>query len=201
MNKLGLIIFFQFTFVCSQCLSSPSGPCVGLKVGVNHCVLDCDYPFSDLPGKGLHGGIGIGFDIQPCFAINITSQIKSSSYLYGFWPGTDYHYTNLFVPIVVSLKLFSAQSTSPYLGVGGAVNFQLSDKEIDTEWGSEQKIEDLRNDFYFTICIGIEKKLARLRISPEFSFNYNLTPNHPGSYDIPVSMYDFHLTIGLCYAL
>lgn len=201
MNKLVLLALVQFTLLYSQPLSSPSGMYIGLKVGVNHCVLDCDYPFSDLSGKGLHGGIGIGFDIQPCFAISITPQIKSSSYLYRMWPGTSYYYTNLFVPIVVSLRLFSAQSISPYLGIGGAANFQISGKEVDMEWDYEQPIENLKNDLYFTTSFGIEKKFARLRITPEFSFNYNLTPTHPEPIDVSISIFDFNLAVGLCYVL
>ena len=199
MNKLALLFLLQFTLLYSQSLSSPSGLCVGLKAGVNHCVLDYSEPFRNLSGKGLHGGICIGFDLHPCITINITPQIKSSSYLIGMWPGTDYHYTNLFLPATVSLKLLSTQSISPYLGIGGAVNFQISGKEVDTEWGTEQPIENLRNDLYFTTSFGIEKKFERLRIAPEFSFNYNLTPTHPGSTDVSVSMYDFNLTISLCY--
>lgn len=201
MNKLALLSLLQFTLLYSQPLSSPSGPYVGLKVGVNHCILDFGKPFRDVSGKGLHGGIGIGFDIQPCFAINITPQIKSSSYICEMWPGTSYYYTNLFVPATVIFKPFATLSNSPYLGLGITMNFQLYGKEVDMEWHTEQPIEDLRNDLYFTTCLGIENKLARLRISPEFSFNYNLTPNPPGSNDIPVSIYDFHLTISLYYAL
>lgn len=201
MNKLAFLILLQFILLYSQPLPSPLDLCVGIKAGMNHCVLDVGEKFKHLSGKGFHAGIGIGFDIQPCFAINAAPQIKSSLYLCGMWPGTDYHYTNLFVPAVVLLKLLSTQATSPYLGIGGAVNFQLSGKEIDTEWGSEQKIEELRNDFYFTVCIGIEKKLTRLRILPEFSFNYNLTPNYPDFEDLPTSNYDYCITVGLCYAL
>jgi hypothetical protein len=201
MNKLIFLILLQFTLSYSQPLSSPSGMYVGLKVGVSHCVLDPGERFRHLSGKGVHGGIGIGLDIKPYLAINITPQIKTSSYLIGMWPGTDYHYTNLFIPAAVSLKLFSTQSTSPYLGIGGAVNFQLSGKKIDTDFGSEQRIEDLRNDLYLTICIGIKKKFTRLRISPEFSFNYNLTSNYPDFENLPVSNYDYCLTIGIGYVL
>jgi hypothetical protein len=199
MNKLVLLALLTFTLLYPQPLSSPSGFYIGLKVGVNHCVLDYSEPYRNLSGKGLHGGISVGFDIQPWFTVSMTPQIKSSSYLIGMWPGTDYHYTNLFLPTMISLKLLSTQSISPYLGIGGAVNFQISGKTVDTEWGTEQPIENLRNDLYFATRLGIEKKFARLRITPEFSFNYNLTPTHPGSTDIPVSIYDFNLAVALCY--
>jgi hypothetical protein len=191
MNELIFLIFLQSALSYSQPLSSPSGMYVGLKVGMNHCVLDPGERFRNLSGRGFHGGIGIGLDISPYLGINITPQIKSSSYLIGMWPGTDYHYTNLFIPAAVSLKLFSTQSTSPYLGIDGAV----------TEFGSEREIEDLRNDLYLTVCIGIENKFTRLRISPEFSFNYNLTSNYPDFENLPVSNYDYCLAIGFGCAL
>ncbi len=200
MKKLTAIILVQFIFV-----SSSLGGRFGLKTGINHYVLDPGERFRNLTGTGFHAGIDAGFDIRPCFAINITPQIKSSSYLIGMWPGTDYHYTNLFLPAVVSLKLLSTQSTSPYLGIGIAMNFQLYGKKVATEWGTEQPIEDLRNDIYFVTILGIEAKFARLRISPELSFNYNLTDNlianHWGLEDRSVSIYDFALTICLCYSL
>jgi len=195
------IILSQFIFVYTQCLASPVSARVGVKAGLNHCVRKANG-FQSHTGKGFHAGIDIGFDLFPCFAIDITPQIKSSHYKSPMWPGTDYEYMNVYIPTVVSLKLLSAPSLSPYLGIGGAVNFQLSGKMINRDDGNngEQKIEALENDVYFVAVCGIEAKLARLRISPELSFNYNLTPDYPGSEELSISHYDVHFSVGLCYS-
>jgi len=42
--------------------------------------------------------------------------------------------------------LFTVLVFEKNLGIGGAVNFQPSGKEIDTEWGSGQIIEELIGD-------------------------------------------------------
>jgi hypothetical protein len=195
------ITLSQFIFFYAQCLASPINARVGVKAGVNHCVRKANG-FQSHTGTGFHAGIDIGFDLLPCFAIDITPLIKSSQYKSPMWPGTDYEYMNAYLPTIVSFKLLLTPSLSPYLGIGGAVNFQLSGKMINTGDGDigEQKIETLENDVYFVAVCGVEAKVVRLRISPELSFNYNLTPGYPGFEELSVSHYDLHFSVGLCYS-
>lgn len=197
MKKLTIIIIVQLICFYSLCFSSTVGARFGVRAGINRCILNP----GNRSGTGFHVGIDIGLDIPSNFAIDIAPQVKLSKYYAPFWPGTDYEYTNLFIPIVASVKSLSATSFSPYLGIGGAVNVQLNGKMINEPYESWDKIEDLEQDFYFVAIGGIEARLARFRISPELSFNYNLTDSYPHFEDQSVSNYDLSLTIGFSYAL
>lgn len=197
MKKLTIIIIVQCICFYSLSFSSAVGARFGVRAGINRCILNP----GNRSGTGFHVGIDIGLDVHPNFAMDIAPQVKLSKYYAPFWPGIDYEYTNLFIPIIASVKSLSATSLSPYLGIGGAINVQLSGKMIDEPYESWSKIEDLEKDFYFVAIGGIEARLARFRISPELSFNYNLTASYPGFEDRSVSNYDFSLTLGCSYAL
>ncbi len=194
---------FIFIVFNTLCFSAPLSINLGINGGWNNCVVDCSNErLENHTSNGLHGGIMAGYNIRPYLAFNIIPQYKTTSDICGHWPGTDYFYTNLFIPVIMVVKLKPTHSVSPYLGIGCAVNFQLSGIERDNEWIIERPIEDLGNDLYFTTFIGLENKLARFRIAPEFSFNYNLTDHTgPADSELTKSIYDFDISIGLYYAL
>ena len=183
------------------------GARVGLKVGIDRNVLDVEGAYRNKTGNGFHVGIDVTFDIRPYYSISITPQLKSSQYNTLFWPGTDYDYVNLYVPVIFSMRLPSSKSISPYLGLGAAVNFQLSGKMIYTDGVNygEQEIEDLKPDIYLATTLGIAATFGRLQISPEVSLNYNLTDNSAAHHAVPegrsVWVYDYGLTLGLSYSL
>lgn len=61
---------------------------------------------------------------------------------------------------------------SPYLGLGFAENFQLSGEVYIGDLSSS--IEDLENDLSFLIAFGSDIKFIKIKLSPEFEFDFRL---------------------------
>jgi hypothetical protein len=97
-------------------------------------------------------------------------------------------------------------SISPYIGFGGAGNFQLSGKARIESGGTafEDEIDNLENDLFIIFVLGMAIRSNKLVISPEISVNYNLTPDihDPDNPDQNVEgdNIDFHFSLGFYYS-
>lgn len=189
-----LVILFLLGCSCSLCFSAASGIRVGVKAGINRCDL------GGLTGTGYHVGMDIGYHVHPNFAIDFAPQIKWTNYYAPYWPSTDYEYTNLYVPLILSIIPVPEKSVVPYLGIGSAVNVELYCHTI-SHWGIGRDVEELETDFYLMYVLGIEAKLSQFIIRPEIFFNQNMTGNFPDDLELDVSVYDFGLAVGVSYAL
>lgn len=186
-----------FLLVCSYtlCSSATAGVRVGVRAGINRCVLD------GLTGPGSHIGIDIGYCVGPSFAVSFAPQIKWTNYDAMRWPGTDYEYRNLFLPLVFSVHPLQTNSVSPYLGIGPAVNVQLRGRAISNWTFMRYDIEPLETDLYLTGVLGFDVELGRFSFRPELFFNQNMTGNFPDALESDAAIYDFGLAICIQYIL
>jgi hypothetical protein len=210
MKKLLITLSLLSVYAYGQCcFSGPISTRIGIKTGLNYGIFNRDDGVGELNGLGWHIGLGMGTDILDFLAIDMTPQIRSTYYSLTTDEGyitpvtTSYSFTNLYLPVIFSVKLGVVPLISPYIGIGGAGNFQLSGKVKDGHHGSgvEQGIEELENDFFIIGALGAEIKLIKLKISPEVSLNYNLTADDSRTSDQTEKNYDIHLSIGLYYSL
>jgi hypothetical protein len=197
-----LLAFVQLTLLFTELFAFPAGSNIGPKVGVNHCVKSLGEHMGTRSGNDWYCGISAGFDILPDVMFNIAPQIKGGSYITQYSPASNFYYTNLYIPASLSVRVLPTCATSPYLGIGLGVNFQLLGKAVANDIGTETPIEDLEDALYFAACLGIEMKLkknfTRFKISPEASFHYDLTTEE-GDPHFSLSIYDFSLAVALCY--
>jgi hypothetical protein len=194
MYRMAIIILVPVCFF-GQHSSSALNTRIGLKIGSNHCVLNRGEGFMNQTGNGYHAGIGFRFDAWEFFVIDVTSQAKSYRYNAPIRPGTEYRFTSLYVPATISFKALSTPGFSIYIGAGGAINMFLHGETI---WYSyyerTEVIPHVENDYYLCAVTGIEWKLKRLTISPEFSLGYNITNNYEEFDDC--TLYDLNFTLG-----
>jgi|GEM_PF-731097 len=208
MKKLIIILFLLSVYAYGQCcFSGPISVRVGIKTGLNYGIFNRDDDVGELNGLGWHIGLGMGTDILDFLAIDMAAQIRSTYYSRTTDEGfitpvtTNYSFTNLYLPVIFSVKIGIVPLISPYIGIGGAGNFQLSGKVKDGHHGSgvEQEIEELEKDLFIIAALGAEIKLIKLKISPEVSLNYNLTADDPDTPDQTEKNFDIHLSVGLYY--
>ncbi|MBA7482877.1 hypothetical protein ES707_18376 [subsurface metagenome] len=208
LKKLIIILCLLSVYAYGQCcFSGPISTRVGIKTGVNYCVFDPGDDLGTLDGFGIHFGLGMGTDILNFLAIDMAPQIRSTSYsrtidILGIPLTTTYSFTNLYLPVLLSLKAGMVPFMSPYFGIGMAGNFQLNGT-IRIESGGPvigDDIDDLDNDLFFIAALGVEIKLIKFKISPEVSLNYNLTADDPDTPEQTEQNSDIHLSVGFYYA-
>ncbi len=79
MKKLIIILFLLSVYAYGQCcFSGPISTRMGVKAGVNYCVVDADDDLGKLDGFGWHIGLGMGTDILDFLAIDMAPQIRST---------------------------------------------------------------------------------------------------------------------------
>ncbi len=196
MKKL-LILEIICVLGFAQCLL-PVKSYFGLKPGLNYNILDPDDEAGNYTGIGFQIGLGMGIDILNTIGIQCAPTFRTTSFErttlnveYGF------DYTNLYLPFQLQLKAGMVPMLTPYLGMGFAGNFQL-----DGEWHLGElsgSVDDLENDLFFSILLGADLKFTKLKISPEFSFNYNRTADDPDTQRAEKN-YDFQFCVGLFFA-
>lgn len=210
--KKGIVaLTLLIIFVYGQCLTGPVSTRLGTKLGLNYSSFSPDDGTGTLSGIGFHFGLGAGFDIANTIMIDLTPQIRTTSFSRtdDTWIGpltTKFSYLNFTIPFVVSLKA-NISGTAPYIGAGVAGNFQLSGTVRIESNGSalEDDIasEDLEQDFFFVGVLGAAMSFTKVRVAPEISFNYNLTPDIPDSDNPGQSVegdnIDLHFSIGIYF--
>jgi len=207
-----VIILLTVFVICAfaQCLGGPLNGRIGIKTGINYGIFDPEIGDSNLTGMGFHIGLGMGVDILKTLAIDMTPTFRTTAY--GQTEdnsSVSISYSNLYLPVQISLKAGLMPLISPYIGLGAAGNFQMGGK-IKIESGSatiEFDIEndDLEQDFFLIGALGAEVKLIKMSVIPEISVNYNLTPDlvddqNPNN-RVEGSNIDFHFSVGLYMSL
>lgn len=224
-----VFLFLIVIFANAQCLLFIK-PLLGIKGGLNYGKCDFS-PYGRFDGWGMHIGLGTGIEVLGILEIEIAPSFQRSEYsrlvaqsvkvsdtfiviipdtlILGEPSGESdvsvitatYQYNNLYLPFTFYLKYATMTLISPYIGIGGAYNFQLSGVQKIESNGNvkENNITDLENDFYLSLILGVDIKLIRLRISPQLSLNYNLTVDNPDTKDQIEKNYDLRISLGLFY--
>ena len=200
-------------YAYGQCLSGPLSTRVGIRAGLVYSSFDPEDSDRDLDGIGLQFGLGMGTDFMNMLSIELIPQIRTTSFgrtdetIIGTIK-TTFSYTNIYLPVLVSIKAGTLPLVNPYLGIGCGGNFQISGNlRIETNGSAvEYEIEsdDRENDLFLIGALGADIKLANILIVPELSLNYNLTADLPNENNPNLSVkgnnIDFHFSIGLYYS-
>ncbi|MEO0129707.1 MAG: outer membrane beta-barrel protein [candidate division WOR-3 bacterium] len=196
MKKLLILTLLPIVCIFAQ-NELPVKTFFGLQTGINHSNFDPDDGAGNYSGLGFQIGLGMGIEFSPVFGIQMTPTYKKTAFdrtVLNIEMGADYN--NFYLPIVFQLKA-GMLPVAPYLGLGFAGNFQLGGTAYI---GSiKNSIDDLENDFLFLFSFGTDIKLTKAKITPEFTFNYNLTADDPDTQNRSESNYDFHFSLGIFY--
>ncbi|MGB9720631.1 MAG: outer membrane beta-barrel protein [bacterium] len=197
MKKMTLLLIIPLVFVAGQCVT-PLKSYFGLIAGINYSNYDPKDNAGNLSGIGYQVGMGMGMEIGSTIGIQMAPMFRTTSFnrtILGIETGANYN--NLYLPLLFQLKAGMIPVVSPYLGIGLAGNFQLNGTAYIGEIHSS--IDDLENDLLFALSLGTDIKLIKLKISPEFTFNYNLSADDPDTPNRTETNYDFHFSAGIFY--
>ncbi len=196
MKKLLILITMPIIFVQAQ-NELPVKTFFGFQAGMNHSNFDPDDGAGNYSGLGFQIGLGMGIEFSPVFGIQMTPMFKKTAFdrtVLNIEMGADY--SNFYLPIAFQLKA-GILPVVPYIGLGFAGNFQLDGTAYI---GSiKNSIDELESDFLFLFSFGTDFKLPKAKITPEISFNYNLTANDPDTQNRTEGNYDFHFSLGIFY--
>lgn len=199
-----LLVTLVLTAWCSaQCFSGPISTRVGIKLGINPGTYDPDDNLDALKGTGAHFGFGMGTDFLNLIALDMSAQYRKTSYSRDEVLGkVTYSYSNLYFPIMVSLKAGMLPLVSPYLGAGVGINVQFNGKQRLENNGVavELDIEGTNTNAFLILGLGAEIKLLKFRVSPEFTANINSGADDPDTQERTEKNIDYHLSVGLYYA-
>ncbi len=196
MRKLLLLIIPFMGLVAGQ-NGAPISPFFGLQAGMNYSNFDPDDGAGNYSGVGFQVGLGMGIELSEIVGIMISPTYRATSFdrtVLNVDMGADY--SNFYLPFIFQLKAGMLQ-VAPFLGFGLAGNFQLDGTAYIGSLKSS--IEDLENDFLFLTTFGADIKLNKIKFTPEFSFNYNLTADDPDTQSRGESNYDFHFSLGIFF--
>ena len=124
MKRMGIVLLLSITTVSAQCLFSSR---FGVKAGITYSTFSPDDGSDSFTGLGLHFGVGMGADIAAIVAIDMSPMVRTTKFSRtdGSLEST-LSYTNLYLPVQISIKAGMLPLVSPYIGFGCAGNFQLS---------------------------------------------------------------------------
>ncbi len=197
MKKMAFLSFVLLSFVAGQD-APPVKSYFGLVTGLNYSNYDPKDNAGNLSGIGFQVGLGMGIEIGSTIGIQIAPMFRTTSLsrpILGIDTGANFD--NLYLPLSFRLNAGMIPVISPYLGIGITGNFQLSGTAYIGEIRSS--VDDLENDLLFTFSFGTDIKLTKIKVSPEFAFNYNLSADDPDTQNRTETNYDFHFSVGLYY--
>uniref|UniRef100_A0A7V0Z520 Outer membrane protein beta-barrel domain-containing protein n=1 Tax=candidate division WOR-3 bacterium TaxID=2052148 RepID=A0A7V0Z520_UNCW3 len=196
MKRLIILISLPMAFIRAQ-TELPVKTFFGLQTGMNHSTFDPDDGAGNFSGLGFQIGLGMGVEFANIFGIQIAPTFKTTSFdrtVLNVDMGADYN--NLYLPFTLQLKA-GMLPVAPYLGLGFAGNFQLDGTAY---LGSlKTSVDDLENDLLFLFSVGTDFKLTKVNLTPEFSFNFNLTADDPDTQNCVESNYGFDISLGVYY--
>ncbi|MEO0216452.1 MAG: outer membrane beta-barrel protein [candidate division WOR-3 bacterium] len=198
MKKLVLILFILL-------LASASGQCLalvksyfGLKTGINYAIFDPDDEAGNFTGVGLGIGLGLGIDILNTLDLEFAPSFRTTSFnrtVINIQHGANY--TNFYLPFELKLKAGMLPVVNPYFGLGFAENIQLSGEAYIGEVKTE--IDELENDLFLLFSLGADISFIKLKISPDFTFNLNLSADDPDTQNRSEKNYEINFAVGIYY--
>jgi hypothetical protein len=178
---------------------SPVKSYAGLKIGFNYGTLDPGNSGNNLSGTGFQAGFAFGMDLAKVLGFEFAPAFRTSEYATTVLNvPVGARYTNLWLPVNILFKAGMIPVVTPYFGLSIAGNFQLDGTGYIGE--AESDISDLENDAYIGLVLGTDIKASKVKIVPEFSFNFNLTADNKDTPNVTESVYDIHVQVGLYYA-
>jgi hypothetical protein len=199
MKKIILLIVVFAVYCYGQCLGSPISTRVGVKLGLNICTYDPGNSTNTFSGTGMHFGLGMGTDIINLIGIDMTPQYRSTKYGRDEALGRHtYSYSNIYFPIFLSLKAGMLPLISPYIGIGIGFNISLSGTdrfEFNNGTAIDTPIQGSETTAKAILGCGVELKLIKFRLTPEFTANIEARDETSQERKI-----DYHISLGFYYA-
>jgi hypothetical protein len=196
MKRLLLFTILPVLFVSPQTFVNPY---FGFQTGLNYSIFDPKDEAGNLTGLGFQFGLGMGIEFLNTFDLEIAPSFRTTSFertVLNIETGADFK--NFYIPFIFKLRAGTLPVVNPYLGLGIAGNFQIDGTAYVGSFKSS--IDDLENDLLFLVSVGTDIKLAKIKMTPDFKFNYNLTADDPDTEDRSEENYDFHFSFGISYA-
>ena len=204
MKKISIVLLALVVSLSAQCLGSPITTRAGIKFGVNPGTFERGDGGDVFSGTGMHFGIGQGTDILNLLSLDMLVMYRTTTYsrVEALDITHVYSYKNLYFPIVLSLKAGMLPLVSPYVSFGIGFNIQLAGVERFEGGGLaiENDIAGLGTHAYAILGIGVEVKLTKLRIVPEFTANINGSMDDEATDDIKEGNVDYHVSVGVYFA-
>jgi hypothetical protein len=203
-KKISLVICLLIACVFAQCGGCLISSRAGLKAGITWNSYDPGDGTNSFSGTGSHFGFGMGMDFLKLISVDITPQLNADNYTRRemIFERT-YSYSNLYFPIFVSLKAGIIPLVSPYIGLGLAFNMMASGTET-LRWPngdiySQTQLGGAMSPAYLMLGGGVEVKLLKFRINPEFTVHIQPTdPEDPTP--PPAQSINYHLSLGFYYS-
>jgi len=206
MKKIICLLMLAALAGYAQCLPSVKGA-IGIKPGVNITTYNPDDGEGNLTGAGGNIGFSLGLDvgnigIEMAPSFRTTNYSRTDQTLIGdvTWSG---HYQNFYLPVHLQLKAGDIPLVSPFLGLGFALDFQNNGYWAVTSGGSTFKTDvpsdQLETDFFLSLTLGADLKQAHFKLTPELTFDYNLTADDADTDTRTETNYDITLSVGLYF--
>lgn len=204
MKKILIVILAFVVPLSAQCLGSPISTRAGIKFGVNPGTYELGDGGEVFSGTGVHFGIGQGTDILNLLSLDMLVMYRTTTYSRVEALDITHRrsYKNLYFPIVLSLKAGMLPLISPYVSAGIGFNIELAGVERFEGDGLaiENDIAGLGTHAYAILGIGVEVKLIKLRIVPEFTANINGSADDEATEDVQEGNVDYHVSVGFYFA-
>jgi hypothetical protein len=202
MKKLIFLLLVLTILGYAQCLSAPISTRFGLKLGITRGTYDPDDNLDKMTGTGTHFGFGMGTDFLNLLSLDMHALFRTTNYSRTEPLGRrTFSYNNLYFPIMLSIKAGMLPLVSPYLGVGLGMNVQF---EGTQKWepdgvAIETPIGGTNTNAFLILGLGVEIKLTKFRIIPEFTANINSGADDTATPNRTESNTDYHLSVGFYY--
>ncbi len=197
MKKIIFLLFALTIILDGQCLT-PFKAYIGPLMGINYSNFDPKDNAGTLSGTGFQIGLGMGIEILNTLGLQMAPMFKTTSFNRTILNvPTGVNFNNFYLPVSLQLKAGVLPLVSPYFGLGLAGNFQMDGTLYVGEL--ESSVDDLENDIYFSLSLGTDIKLIKLKITPEFAFNYNLTADDPDTQNRTETNYELNFSVGIFF--
>jgi hypothetical protein len=180
---------------------------IGIKPGMNITTYNPDDGEGNLSGIGFNIGFGLGIDVGN-IGVELAPSFRSTNYsrttetILGDVTLSG-HYQNFYLPMHFLLKANEIGTTAPFLGLGFALDLQNDGYWALTSGSTTIKTDvpsdELQNDFFLSLALGADVKQNHFKITPELTFDYNLTADDADTDTRTESNYDFTVSVGFYF--
>lgn len=203
MKKIFCLLILTALAVYAQGSSSVKAA-IGIKPGMNITTYNPDDNERNFTGVGFNIGFGLGFDVGN-MGVELVPSYRNTNYSRTLHTilgdvTNSWHYNNFYMPIHFLLKANEIGITAPYLGLGFALDFQTDGYTVI---GSLNPIDvandDLQKDFFLSLALGADINQNHFKVTPELTFDYNLTPDIWDTANQSESNFDFTISVGFYF--